>query len=99
MREQIIPIGFVQKKQRNILENIHIHTPILNHTTEKNTLLCKALSTQAENQFQTTKMSFNFFFSYLNYIFCNHNVITSQIYYICLQLYMHINEFIEVVLL
>lgn len=91
MREQIIPIGFVQKKQRNILENIHIHTPILNYTTEKNTLLCKALSTQAENQFQTTKMSFNFFFSYLNYIFCNHNVITSQIYYICLQLYMHIN--------
>lgn len=87
MREQIIPIGFVQKKQRNILENIHIHTPILNYTTEKNTLLCKALSTQAEN----TKMSFNFFFSYLNYIFCNHNVITSQIYYICLQLYMHIN--------
>lgn len=93
MREQIIPFGFVQKKQRNILENIHIHTPILNHTTEKNTLLCKALSTQAENQsFKLQRCPSTFFFSYLNYIFCNHNVITSQIYYICLQLYMHIND-------
>lgn len=63
MREQIIPIGFVQKKQRNILENIHIHTPILNHTTEKNTLLCKALSTQAENQsFKLQRCPSTFFF-------------------------------------
>lgn len=63
MREQIIPIGFVQKKQRNILENIHIHTPILNHTTEKNTLLCKALSTQAENQsFKLQRCPSIFFF-------------------------------------
>lgn len=63
MREQIIPIGVVQKKQRNILENIHIHTPILNHTTEKNTLLCKALSTQAENQsFKLQRCPSTFFF-------------------------------------
>lgn len=66
MREQIIPIGFVQKKQRNILENIHIHTPILNHTTEKNTLLCKALSTQAENQsFKLQRCPSTFFFRIL----------------------------------